>query len=161
MSSSDLVSELSTTAEELISLIDPVLLCAIIPIKSYSNAEADKSKILKENKNKSGIYMFKNLINKKKKYVGSSENLRVRFMRYFNNNYLLRNTSMYICRSLLKHDYENFSLTILEYCEPEKCIEREKYYIDLSESEYNIVKDPTLPPFLGRNHSDKTKQNII
>ena len=41
--------------------------------------------------------MFKNLINGKK-YVGSSENLRVRFMRYFNNNYLLRNTSMYICR---------------------------------------------------------------
>jgi hypothetical protein len=28
----------------------------IIPIKSYSNAEADKKKILKENKNKSGIY---------------------------------------------------------------------------------------------------------
>ena len=37
--------------------IDPVLLCAIIPIKSYSNAEADKKKIIKENKNKSGIYM--------------------------------------------------------------------------------------------------------
>jgi hypothetical protein len=28
-------------------------LCAIIPIKSYSNAEAEKNKILKENKNKS------------------------------------------------------------------------------------------------------------
>jgi hypothetical protein len=33
------------------------LLCAIIPIKSYSNAEADKAKILQENKNKLGIYM--------------------------------------------------------------------------------------------------------
>jgi len=36
--------------------MDPFLLAAIIPIKSYSNAEADKAKILKENKNKSGIY---------------------------------------------------------------------------------------------------------
>ena len=32
-------------------------LAALIPIKSYPNAEADKVTILKENKNKSGIYM--------------------------------------------------------------------------------------------------------
>jgi hypothetical protein len=32
-------------------------LAAIIPIKTYSNAEADKDQILKDNKNKSGIYM--------------------------------------------------------------------------------------------------------
>jgi len=37
--------------------IDPFLLAAIIPIKIYSNAEADKAKILSENTNKSGIYM--------------------------------------------------------------------------------------------------------
>ena len=48
--------------------IYPFLLAAIIPIKIYSNAEADKSKILKENKDKSGIYMFKNKINGKKIY---------------------------------------------------------------------------------------------
>jgi hypothetical protein len=37
--------------------IDPFLLCAIIPIKSYSNAEADKGKILSENPKKSGVYI--------------------------------------------------------------------------------------------------------
>ena len=59
MSSSDLVSELSTIAGDLLTgfYIYPCLLCAIIPIKTYSNAEAEKKKILKENKNKSGIYM--------------------------------------------------------------------------------------------------------
>ena len=31
----------------------------VVPIKSYSNAEADKDKILSDNKNKSGIYMWK------------------------------------------------------------------------------------------------------
>jgi len=37
--------------------IYPFLLAALIPIKIYPNAEADKAKILKDNKNKSGIYM--------------------------------------------------------------------------------------------------------
>jgi len=39
--------------------IYPFLLAAIIPIKRYSNAEAEKDKILSENNNKSGIYMWK------------------------------------------------------------------------------------------------------
>jgi hypothetical protein len=46
--------------------MDPFLLAAFIPIKIYSNAESDKALILKENKNKSGIYMWKNSINDKR-----------------------------------------------------------------------------------------------
>jgi len=92
---------------------------------TYSNAAADKSRVLTENKKKSG--MWKNLINGKL-YIGSSEKLARRFGEYFNTNYLLKNNSMYICNSLLKHGYLNFSLTILEYCEPNKCLEREKHY---------------------------------
>jgi hypothetical protein len=47
-----------SNAEDLCDLfIDPVLLlAAFVPIKNYSNAETDKGKILKENKDKSGIY---------------------------------------------------------------------------------------------------------
>jgi len=74
--------------------IYPFLLAAIILIKSYSNAEADKAKILSDNKNKSGIYKFKNFKNGER-YIGSSENLRARFrlrQQYFNVNYLFRNT---------------------------------------------------------------------
>ena len=137
--------------------IDPLLLAVIIPIKTYSNAEADKAIILKENKNKSGIYMWTNNINNKK-YIGSSENLRTRFLQYFNINYLIRDNYMPIYQALLKYDYSNFSLEIIEFCEPEKCIEREKYYINFFKSEYNIIKDPTLPPMSGRNHSEDTKQ---
>jgi group I intron endonuclease len=68
-----------------------------------------------ENKNKSGIYMWKNLINGKQ-YIGSSVDLRNRFYQYFNTNYLTRDNYMQICRALLKYGYSNFSLTILEYC---------------------------------------------
>jgi len=49
---------ISTYSGPTLRSIDPVfLLAAIIPIKSYSNAEIEKSTILKENTNKSGIYM--------------------------------------------------------------------------------------------------------
>jgi len=59
--------------------------------------------------------MFKNL-NNGKQYIGSSQNLRARFLNYFNINHLLRSKSMAICCALLKHGYSNFSLTIIEYC---------------------------------------------
>jgi len=50
------------------------VLCAIVPIKTYSNAEQDKDKIISDNKDKSGIYMWKN-INNGKKYIGSAVDL--------------------------------------------------------------------------------------
>jgi len=62
---------------------------------------------------------------------------------------------MYICNSLLKHDYLNFSLTILEYCEPKKCLEREKHYWGLLNPEYNLAKDPNAP-MSGRKHSPES-----
>jgi len=158
ISSSDLVfSELSTTVELLFTSYS-WLLAAFVPIKIYSNTEADKDKILSENKNKSGIYMWKNNINKKK-YVGSSENLRRRFREYFNINHLIRYNCMHICRALLKHEYSNFSLTILEYCEREKLLIREKHYWNIFNPEYNISQDPTAP-MSGRNHSEESKTKI-
>ena len=48
---------LSTTAGLTDVDVYPFLFAAIIPIKSYSNAEDEKAQILKDNKNKSGIYM--------------------------------------------------------------------------------------------------------
>ena len=44
-----------------------------VPVKIYPNTDICKNQILLENKDKSGIYMWTNLLNKKQ-YVGSSEN---------------------------------------------------------------------------------------
>ena len=66
---------------------------------------------------------------------------------------------MYIYRALLKHGHQNFELTILEYCEPSKCLIREKHYWDIVNPEYNIAQDPTAP-MSGRTHSDATKKII-
>ena len=63
---------------------------------------------------------------------------------------------MAINRALLKHGYSNFSLTILEYCLPDKCLEREDFYLCSLPHEYNIAKKAGAP-FLGRTHSDETK----
>ena len=135
-------------------------LAAIIPIKSYSNAEADKDLILKENPNKSGIYMWKNIINDKQ-YIGSAIDLSKRLSFDYSTAYMedaLTRSNSHIYRALLKNGYENFSITILEYCEPEQCIEREYYYLSCLPHEYNIL--PKAGSWLGHKHSDETKKII-
>jgi len=125
------------------------------PVLIYDNADTQKEQIIKENKGKAGVYCFTNLINGKK-YIGSSEDLRRRMQNYFNINYLTSTTSMPICSALQKYGYSNFSLEILEYCDPSDCISREDYFIKLFSPEYNIIQDPTLPPMSGRTHSIET-----
>jgi group I intron endonuclease len=65
---------------------------------------------------------------------------------------------MLICRALLKYGYSNFSLEILEYCEPENAIKREQYFLDLLNPEYNILK--TAGSSLGRKHSVEAKAKM-
>ena len=133
-------------------------LAAIIPIKIYYNAEADKDKILKENKDKSGIYMWKNMINGKQ-YIGSSVDLYNRLLFYFSFSAMenhLKNNKSYIYNAILKHGHSNFSLIILDYCSPDKCIEREDFYLFSLPHEYNILNKAGSP--LGRTHSDATKK---
>jgi group I intron endonuclease len=124
-------------------------------LSQYKNISIDKLRILQDNQKKSGIYMFTNLINGNR-YIGSSNNLSNRLINYYNINYLKRNICMRISLALLKYAKENFSLEIIEYCEPEQCIEREKYFIKLLSPEYNIVQDPTKNPMFGHTHSNET-----
>jgi len=63
-----------------------------------------------------------------------------------------------IGKALLKYGYSNFSLEILEYCDPSKCIEREQYYIDLFEPEYNIFK--IAGSSLGLKHTDEAIEKM-
>lgn len=46
---------------------------------------------------------------------------------------------MVINKALLKYGHENFSLTILEYCDIEAVIEREQSYFDILNPEYNVL----------------------
>nr|YP_009722341.1 hypothetical protein [Morchella importuna]QGN66743.1 hypothetical protein [Morchella importuna] len=132
------------------------------PEKVYKNAANEKAKILKENAGQTGIYCFQNLKDGLQ-YIGSAKNLSERLKYYYSETYmkgqLLRGKSI-IYGSILKYGLDNFSLSILEYCELECLIKREKYYIELLNPVYNIIKDPTVPPMLGRKHTDVTIEKM-
>ena len=58
----------------------------------------------------------------------------------------------------MKYGYGGFSLEILEYCDRDKVIEREQYYIDLLKPEYNILQ--TAGSSLGFKYSEDTKAKM-
>lgn len=130
------------------------------PNKVYPNPDLDKERIIGENRKKAGIYMWVNKINNKR-YIGSSVNLALRLLMYFNYSYLIRANSMVICKALLKEGYSGFRLEILEYLpvNPEfnknLLLEREQYYFDALKPEYNILK--VAGSSLGRKLSKETK----
>ncbi len=125
--------------------------------KIYKNADIDKLHIITENKGKAGVYRWINIANGKS-YIGSSVDLGRRLKDYFTLGYLefgIKKSQSHIYKSLLKNGYSNFSFEILEYCEPEKAIEREQHYIDLFQPEYNILKK--AGSLYGFKHSEETK----
>ena len=63
-----------------------------------------------------------------------------------------------IYRSLIKYGYSNFSLEILEYCEPSIVVLREQHFLDLLKPAYNILK--VAASSLGLKHSPETKAKI-
>lgn len=132
----------------------------LVPVVSYFDTNKDKSKIYEENKNKCGIYRWKNIITGKS-YIGSSINLSRRFSSYYSLIYLKRRVKIgtsVIYSSILKNGYSSFSLDILEYCESNVVILREQYYIDLLKPEYNILK--IAGSRLGSTQSENTKELI-
>jgi hypothetical protein len=126
----------------------------------FSNADKDKLAILNYIKGKTGIYMWTNKLNGKK-YVGSSVNLRRRLLEYYNVNRMLNEKSMPINQSLLKYGYQSFSLTILEFCNIDSLVSREKHFFDIHSPEYNILKTPGSPDRgKGWTHSEATVEKI-
>jgi len=104
--------------------------------------------------------MWKNS-NNGKCYIGSAVDLSNRLLFYYSFKAIensLKKSQSHIYKAILKHGHGNFSLTILEYCSPEQCIQREDYYLCSLPHEYNIL--PKAGSRLGHNHSDKTKKQI-
>lgn len=123
------------------------------PVLIYTNPDEHKGLIAKQNKGKSGVYRWVNK-DSGKSYVGSSSMLNDRFRRYFNHSYLSsskRGASL-ICKALLKYGYGGFRLEILEYCPSSIVLDREQFYIDQLNPEYNILK--IAGSNLGYKHSE-------
>jgi len=127
------------------------------PVKVYNSLKEDRTEILKDQKDKSGVYCLVNKINGHT-YVGSSINLASRMKNYLNNTFLKskQNSNMPIVKALLKYDQSNFSLLILEYVELESLITRETFYITYLIPYYNVLKQGYSS--LGYKHTEETKQ---
>jgi group I intron endonuclease len=113
--------------------------------------------IYSENKGKSGIYMITNKLTNDI-YVGQSIDLSNRFKNYFNLSYIKSKESFIVSRALIKYGYLNFSVTILEYCDKSVLDEREQYYLDQLNPQYNILK--TAGSSLNYKHLEETKAKI-
>lgn len=128
------------------------------PVKVYLNPDKEKELIIRDNKDRAGIYRWVNL-DSGKSYIGSAKNLSTRFKQYFNYNHISypkRNLRIY--KALLKYGYSGFRLEILEYCYLEILLEREQFYFDAWNPEYNILKLAGSP--LGYRHSEAAKKLI-
>jgi len=130
---------------------------SISPVKVYENAFDMKKDILKENIDKSGIYMWTNKLTNDI-YIGQSIDLSKRFKKYFTLSYLKSKNSLIISRALIKYGFSNFSVTILEYCEKSDLLAREQYYFDKLNPQYNILK--IAGSSLYHKHSEETKAKI-
>ena len=88
-------------------------------------------------------------------------NLNRRLLEYYNVNRMLNEKSMPINVALLKYGYTNFTLTILEICDKDSLMSREKHFFEVYSPEYNILKIPGSP-FRGSGwtHSEATIENM-
>jgi len=138
-----------------------ILQSSIVPIVLYSNAGLQKKLIKQENKAKAGIYRWVNLINGKT-YIGSGLNLSNRLSHYFSAKFMetyLKTGKSAIYSALIKHGCYNFSLEILEYCSVENLIQREQYFIDTLNPDYNICK--IAGSMLGFRDTEESKAKTI
>ena len=134
--------------------------------KYYNNLHLIETQllILKENKNKSGIYCVYNNINNKF-YIGSAitNRINVRFRSHCIN---YSGGSVVLNRSIQKYGLNNFSFIIIEYFpgfvfkedlrkSHLQLLERETFYIKNLKPEYNILK--TSGSSLGYKHIDETR----
>jgi group I intron endonuclease len=126
-------------------------------VKFYEDAFSMRKLIIKDNKNKSGIYKWTNKITNDI-YVGQSIDLAKRFIKYFNLSYLKNRETLVISRALIKYGYSNFSLEILEYCDIANLTEREQYYMDKLNPRYNTLK--IAGSSSGHKLSEETKAKI-
>lgn len=126
-------------------------------IVTYDNIKEDRARILKEQKDKSGVYCLINKINGHC-YIGSSAHLSARMKNYLNTTLLKarQNINIPIVKALLKYGQSNFSLLILEYVDADMLTVIETYYITYVVPYYNVLKQGYSS--LGYKHTKETKE---
>ena len=121
-----------------------------------------------------GIYQIRNIINEHI-YIGSSHNIEERFKRHKRDLYNQTHHSIYLQRAYNKYGINNFVYEIIEEVYIEKdLLDREQYYIDKLNPQYNVSTKATncvlcgvqngmygkQSAFKGKSHTESAKQRI-
>lgn len=110
-------------------------------------------------KNKKGIYIITNNVNKKQ-YVGSSKNVYYRIQRHKTNLKLQKHCNAKLQAGYNKYSLSNFTFSILEFVDKEQdLLIREQFYIDSLKPIYNILQ--LAGNVLGLKHTPETIQKCI
>ena len=131
----------------------------IKPIKVYKNFKEDRDQLMRDQKEKTGVYCLVNLTNGHI-YIGSSFNLAVRMRNYLNTTFLKnkRNKNMPIIQALLKYGQDYFAVLIVEFVEVDFLAIRETHYITQLLPYYNVLKQGYSS--LGYKHTEETKEML-
>jgi len=106
-----------------------------------------KGKVWYENKDKAGIYRWVNRVNKKS-YIGCSLNLGSILYSLQLDKITTNSKDYLLSQAFQEHGLTNFNLQILAYCNKEELAEKEQYYINLYQPEYNILEDNKEDPLI-------------
>lgn len=128
----------------------------------------------------SGIYVISNTVNGNR-YIGSAVNIAQRFRTHKSALKNGKHGNSHLQNAVAKYGLDAFLFEILEEVSVELLIEREQFYLDSEQPEYNVcpIAGNTLgrkasaetrrrqsayhtanPHFLGRKHSEETRQKI-
>lgn len=105
--------------------------------------------------NISAVYCIINNVNGKR-YVGQTQNLRIRFNGYMNGRF-----NPHLTHAVKKYGIENFEVVILEKVPVDRLDEREQYWMDFYDvvhSGYNIC--PIVGTARGIKRSEKTCEKL-
>lgn len=94
----------------------------------------------KETLNNSGIYAIVNIINDHK-YIGQSKDIGVRWKEHKYSLHKNTHYNDYLQNAWNFYKKENFRFEVLEFCGLEELNDKEQYWIERLDPEYNIVRN--------------------
>lgn len=106
---------------------------------------------------RSGIYQIVNTVNGKR-YIGSAKVFRIRWNAHRTGLTNNKHHSRHLQASWIKHGAEAFAFEIIEFCEADRLLEREQFWLDGAKPEFNVC--PTAGNTLGRRFTEEVKEKI-
>ena len=91
-------------------------------------------------------------------YIGSSKNLYARLAEHRTDLFKRIHTNEFLQKVCNKYGIENIRIDIIEYCSPEKRLEREKFWINELQADMNM-QDP-VDHTLGEESKKKLSESI-